>query len=275
MNNPELNIIPAVAGSVEDNIMASDPANRVEQIANADKALSDKVTGALEPQSEAVEEGNSEEGTPEPEGKEYEPAKEFLDFIQGQIEGGYNTPEQQQQRALSPNEPQHQTVADDSSVQDDETVQSQMDKMEEMIHDLSSTIYSDRQQQQDRNAFEQVNGVYLDAIKDVPDEARSLVDVWNNAVLGYHDLKSIDKALIEGSTKAMTSELDNYFNARVASEGYAKSGSTPPSTNSLLGEITPPPSTGDDFKGPENRPKSAFDDADRDFVRKVNNLFSQ
>jgi len=281
-NSPELNIIPSAGGSVEDEIMAgSGPAPSVpaDNLQNADKALADQVGKAVEksPQGDS-DDGNSGSDTSAPEGKGYEPAKEFLDFIQSQVEDGYQTPEQQQQRAASPPEPQKQSVADDSSAPVDPAVKQQMDSMQNMIQDLTNTIHQDRNMAIDRGNFETVNDVYLDVVKDVPEEALSLVNVWNNAVLGYHDLPNINQSLIQGSTKAITSELDNYFNTRIANEGYAKSGSVPPSVNSSLGEITPPPPSqaqAKDYGDPNNRPIGAFDAIDKDFARKVNNLFSQ
>ena len=248
-----------------------------DKIQNADKDLANKVGKVLEnaPQ-ESGEEGNSEVDASAPKGNEYEPAKEFLDFVQSQVEDEYRVPESQQQRMQNPQEPQAQAVADDSSAPVDSEVQKQMDDMQGMIQDLTNTIHGDRQNAINRGNFEAVNDVYLDVVKDVPEEAQSLVNVWNNAVLGYHDLSAIDERLIEGSTKAMTSELDNYFNTRVANEGYIKSGRVPPSVNSNLGELTPPPQSKQaQSADPNNRPMNAFDEVDRDFARKVNNLFSQ
>lgn len=260
---------PKVLG-VEDNIMGGTP-NQIQ----VDKQFSEKVLEAVEKEhapKEAPAKENSEPDTSEPNGEGYEPAKEFTDFLASQINQENpdpNAPREAPQQQAAP-------VTDDKSVQDD-PVRNELNELKSLVHNLTNTIHGDRNEAIDRNQRDAANEVYLDVVKDVPDYQRTLSDFFNNAMLRDHALPDINREVMESSNKAVASELDNYFNARAQAEGYTKSTGLPPSLNPSQGELTPPPPQKGTapYGDPTNRPTGAFDQVDKEFAQKVNNLFSQ
>lgn len=301
--NPKSDVTPTIEtpqpGGVEDNIMEGTP-NQIE----IDKDFSEKVTNAVEesPEGDGKVEGKPEDvAASESNNDKYEPAKEFTEFLNKEVAADdhrsqSNTPPEGAKppaqnadlsvlKELLADNP-HMAPAikealaskginlDASS--DPATVQ-RLDGMQDTINNLVNAINGDREASHSQQAFESVNDVYLDVVKDIPEHQRTLTDFFNNALLRDYDLTNINREILEGSNKAITSELDNYYQARLKAEGYSKPTGVPPSANTNLGELTPPPSQkGEkDYGDPNNRPKSAFDEVDRDFSRKVNNLFQQ
>jgi hypothetical protein len=262
--------IPApTTGGIEDNIMGGTP-NQVQ----IDKDFSDKVTnavtdgqineGGLPPQTE-----DSQVDTSDQNGEGYKPAKEFMDFIQNQISTNYPDHEAPN-KGIASDQPSNSPEGD---LSDD---QKEMQALKGMVQDLASTIYKDRDAVIDRQKFDSINDVYLDVNKEVPEYQRTLNDFFNNALLRDYDLPNISRDTLEGSNKAVSSELDNYFTSRLQAEGYIKSTGLPSSGNTQLGDLTPPNNQAPDTsKDANNRPTSAFEDVDREFTKKVNTLFQQ
>lgn len=290
-------LIPAPqAGSIEDAIMGDTP-NQIE----IDKDFSEKIINAITPEGEEKPDGNSDDvANSESNNDEYAPAKEFTDLLNKEIAAddqsqGY----QDQQRRDTSNPPQadlsvlrellvdnpHMAPAVKEALAKqgvnldapgDPATMQRLDGMQGTINELVSMISSDRNMIMDNQVHNDVNDVYLDVVKDVPKHGRTLTDFFNNALVRDLDLKDISREVLENSNKAVTAELDNYFNSRLKSEGYSKSTGVPPSMNSRNAALTPPPPTKEaQSADPRNRPMNAFDEVDKDFARKVNNLFSQ
>ncbi len=264
MNNPapqsDEPLIPAAQpGGIEDAIMDGTP-NQIQ----IDQDFSDKVNNAIDPQGNSVSGEPQEVATSEPNSDKYEPAKEFTDFLNKEIAVS-------EQRAPSP-EPQKAAPTKEEQEDGDTRIQ----QLQETVNHLASMVSNDRDMVMDHQAFESVNDVYMDVTKEVSDEARPLTDFYNNAFLRDHNLKDIDRPTMEGSNKAITAELDNYFNARAQREGYVRQNGVPPSMKSNLGELTPPPKADtQDYGDPRNKPVGAFAEEDARFSKLVNNLFQQ
>lgn len=296
-NNEPL-IPQAQPGGIEDGIMEGTP-NQIQ----IDKDFSEKVTNAIEesPNGDGNVEANSKEAdTSESNNDTYEPAKEFTDFLNKEIAAG-----EPRNAPPPPNEGQEAPAktADLSVLRDlladnphmapavkealaqkginldasgDPEMMQRLDGMEGTISELTNLIRNGRDAHQSQQVHEEVNDMYLDVVKDVPKYGEALTNFFNNALLRDHPIKDIDREMLEGSHKAINSELNNYFNARLQAEGYSKSTGVPPSMNSQQGALTPPPSAEKkDYGNPNNRPANAFAEVDADFTRKVNNLFSQ
>lgn len=300
MNQPNQPSEPLIAsaqpGAIEDNMMEGTP-NQIE----IDKDFSEKIINAVEntPEGEGNPEGNSTDvAAPESNNEAYEPAKEFTDFLNKEIAADDHRVPSEQNRGreasaekadlsvlrelLVDNPHMAPAVKEALSKQGinlddgDPATMQRLEGMQNTINELATMIRSDRDTIHGNQVFENVNDLYLDVVKDVPDHQRTLTDFFNNALMRDHDLNNIDREMLEGSNKAVTAELDNYFEARVKSEGYSKSTGVPPSRNTNLGELTPPPaSEKKDYGDPRNRPMNAFAEVDADFSRKVNNLFTQ
>ncbi len=292
-------LIPAPqAGGIEDSIMGGTP-NQIE----IDKDLSDKVTNAID---KASEEGNDNKddskdvAASKSNNEGYEPAKEFTEFLNQEIqadEQGGNPDDQQQRESPSNNGQPDLSVLRDlladnphmapavkealaskginlDAPGDPETLQ-RLEGMQSTINQLADMMMTDRDSAKGQELFESVNDTYLDVVKNVPDYQRTVVDLFNNALMRDYDLRSINRDMLVDSNKAITSELGNMFKTWAKAEGYTKSKGVPPSMNSNLGEIAPPPAAENTQSNRDNRPVNAFADEDARFTRNVNNLFSQ
>lgn len=303
MNNPnqqanEPEIATAQPGGIEDSIMGGTP-NQIE----IDKDFSEKINNAVD--NSQGESGNPE-GVPkdvaasEPNSDTYEPAKEFTDFLNKEVAAGEQRGQPTDTKgAEAPNTQPDLSVlqsllADNPHMApavkealaakginldapgDPATIQ-RLDGMQSDINQLVQMISGDRNTVIQNEAFNNINDVYMDVVKETPDYQRSLTDFFNNALLRDYDLGNIDREILEGSNKAISSELDNYYQARLKAEGKVVPKNNLPSTRSRNGELTPPPASEKTASSmdPNNRPANAFDEVDKDFAQKVNNLFSQ
>lgn len=290
-------LIPQATGGIEDAIMDGTP-NQIE----IDKDFKEKVINSITPEGESKQEEKSEDvAGSESNNDTYEPAKDFTDFLNKEIAADdqrMHSSNTQQGNEAPANEADLSVLRDlltenphmapavkealakkgiDLEAGDPATMH-RLDGMQSTINELTNMIRSDRDVFHGNQLFENVNSVYEEVVKDVPEHQRTLTDFFNNALLRDYDLTKINRELLEGSNKAITSELDNYFNARIKSEGYSngKSNSVPPSMNSQRGALTPPPSADTkDYGDPRNRPVDAFAQVDADFSKKVNQLFQQ
>lgn len=241
---------------------------------------------------------NADKDTPKPNGDEYAPATEFQNFLQSQTSGeaakesdGYNEGgkppannegnkmvEMMQDIMKSHPELASQIKADaaakginlDAPI--DSATNQRLQGMEQTIKELHSTIMGDRTAIMNQGEFDNANSLYNDVTKDVPDYAKPLVNIFNNAFLRDHDLREIDRKSIEAPNKAVNSELDNYFEARAKAEGWTKPTNAP--AFNAQANLTPPPvADNNQNRKPGDLPTSAFDTEDRAFEAKVQNLF--
>lgn len=271
-----------------------------EGIAEADKALTDNINKTLDnsPEGQVPPAENKGDGNEASESTDegYSPAQEFTDFLQSQNSGetdresdgydqGVTTPATNGDgqtvavlRDIIRNNPElassirEQAAA--KGINLDVALDSQADQrlagMESTIKELASMINNDRDTVISQSEHDAVNQMYLDVIKDVPDYAKPLTNIFNNAFLRDTDAPEIDRKSIEAPNKAIQSELDNYFDARAKAEGWVKSNAP---INSNPATITPPNLTPQENQQKlENRPLHAFEEADRAFEQQVHNL---
>lgn len=289
---------PEQVGSVENEIMGDTP-NQIQ----IDQDFAAKVNEAVGNKEEAPagdKPANTKEvAAPESNNDAYEPAKEFTEFLNKEVA-------QPQQKQVPPNEnkgEQAPTIQNDLSVLqqlladnphmapavkeglakqgvnldapgDPATLQ-RIDGLESTIKDLVKLIGNSQNAHQNQQEFESLNEVYEDVNKNVPDYGRTLADFFSNALLRDYDLQNIDRGLLEESNKAVTSELDNYYQARLKAEGYTKANGVPPSMNSRLSDIAPPPGNKEAPTNTLNSRMSEMEKADADLLGKVTNLFTQ
>lgn len=294
-NQPSEQLLESAPGSIEDEIMGGVP-NQIE----IDKDFSEKVTNAIEkaPMGDNEKGNNSEDvAASESNNDTHEPAKEWTEFLNQEISNdeaqNFPTPQKEEKSSIQDlsvlrdllTENPHMAPAIKEALAkqgidldggDPATLQ-RLDGMQDTINDLVGLVRGDRDVAQAQGQFTDVNDMYLDVNKDVPEHQKNLNDFFNNALLRDYPLEKIDRGILEGSNKAITAELDNYYNARLKAEGHSKSKGVPPSMNSNLGDIAPPPQKegAQSYGDPKNKPEGSFAYEDARFSKIVNNLFSQ
>lgn len=278
----------------------ADFANKINTVLDQAPELNEQDNNQVPDRNAPADDSSkTDQDTPKSNDNEYAPAKEFDDFLQAQNNGestsesdagnkGEQTPAIQESnqsmemlREIMQTHPElaSQIKADAAAkginldAPNDSVTNQRLQGMESTIKELHDMITGDRSAIIDRSVFDTADNLYNDVTKDVPDYAKPLVNIFNNAFLRDVDLREIDRKSIEAPNKAVNSELDNYFEARAKAEGWVKTSNAPPNFNAQANLTPPNLNDNSQDRKPGDLPTSAFNDADRDFEAKVQNLF--